>query len=218
MAKIQEQRPRAAVYIDGFNLYYPVRDMNENHLKWCNFKSLSGLLCEENGHDLVKVVFCTAIQKHNSEAAARHKLLNAAQLAVGTEILEGHYVWDDDRDKHTEKQSDINVALSLVLDGIDDVYDWAYLVSADSDQAATARFFRERLPEKSLAIVAPPNRTPPSKAKPYADLSFTILKSQIENSLFPQYVPNGERFVVRPMAYDPPAHWLPPKDRPKRVR
>src|SRR5829696_5166464 len=39
-----------------------------------------------------------------------------------------------------------------------DVFDHAYLVTADSDQAATARMFSERFQAKKLTAVCPPGR------------------------------------------------------------
>lgn len=221
MEETQEAEPpqRAAVYIDGFNLYHPIREMNEPHLKWCNLWRLSELLCAPKKLQLQKVVFCTAMPLHNVESLGRHRVFNNAQIACGVVVIEGHYIYNDDLGRYSEKQSDINVALSVIVDGVDDIYDWAFIISADSDQAATARVFKERFPHKSLAVVAPPDRRPPDKTMPYADLSFSITKIQIEQTLLPNFVSTKEgRFVRRPVEYDPPPGWLAPDDRPKRKR
>lgn len=210
---------RAAVYIDGFNLYHPIKEMGENHLKWCNLWRLSELLCEPNNLTLTKVVLCTAMQIHRPETLGRHRTFNNAQIANGVVVIEGHYIYSDDLGRHTEKQSDINVALSLILDGLDNVYDRAFLISADSDQAATARTFKERLPDKTLAIVAPPDRHPPEKAVSYSGIGFSIKKEQIESSLLPAYVKGVDGGLFRrPAEYDPPEGWLSPDQRPKRKR
>nr|WP_093570381.1 NYN domain-containing protein [Methylobacterium sp. 174MFSha1.1] len=216
----EETEPlRAAVYIDGFNLYHPVREMGEPFLKWCNLWRLSELLCAPQALSLRRVVFCTAMPLHKPDSLARHRLFNNAQVASGVDVIEGHYIYNDEIGRYSEKQSDINVALSLIIDGTDDLYDWAYLVSADSDQAATARVFKERFPQKKLAVVAPPNRKPPDKTMPYADLHFSISRDQIERTLLPNFVPTKDgRFVRRPAEYDPPNWWLPPDQRPKRKR
>ncbi|MBZ9927762.1 MULTISPECIES: NYN domain-containing protein [unclassified Mesorhizobium] len=210
---------RAAAYIDGFNLYHPIREMSEPFLKWCNLWRLSELLCAPHDLALQKVVLCTAMQMHRADTIGRHRTFNNAQIASGVQVIEGHYIFNEELGRHSEKQSDINVALSLIMDGIDDIYDWAFLVSADSDQAATARVFKERFKEKRLVVVAPPNRSPPDKANAYADLTFTISKDQIERSLLPQLVPSlGGGFIRRPKEYDPPDWWMPPDKRPKRNR
>lgn len=53
---------------------------------------------------------------------------------------------------------DVNVAINLISDAHLDVFDVAYLLSAVSDQAATAKLFKSRFPEKTLVSVAPPGR------------------------------------------------------------
>ncbi len=50
---------RAALYIDGFNLYHPIHDKGESHLKWANLWMLGEIFCRPNALNLVKVVFCT---------------------------------------------------------------------------------------------------------------------------------------------------------------
>lgn len=212
--------PRAGVYIDGFNLYHSIHSWNEPYLKWCDLWALSEILCAPNGHRVEKVVLCTAYPKHQDDGTCRrHQSFCNAQRAVGVTVIEGHYIYDSDAKKYTEKQSDINVALSLICDMTDKAVDCAYLLSADSDQSATARVFRERFPAKWLATVAPPDRRPPEKSAPFANVKFSIKRTQIEDVLLPGYVPNPDGgFVRRPQEYDPPQGWLPPSQRPKRKR
>lgn len=133
-------------------------------------------------------------------------------------IVKGHFVFNDEIGRHSEKQSDINVALELIVDAMDGLYDWAYLVSADSDQAATARVLKEKFPDKKLAIAATLNRRPPEKALPYSDLAFTIRKEDVEACLLPQYVQGRSGMIRRPSNYDPPDWWRPPGQRPTRKR
>lgn len=219
MSLFQDPAPqnRAAVYIDGFNLYHPVHEFGEPFMKWCNLWRLSEAMCAPKGLFLQKVVFCTALPDHDMDKHARHVSFNSAQIACGVTVMKGHYVYAPDLGKYTEKQSDINVALTLILDGVDDIYDWAFLVSADSDQAATARVFKERFPTKKLVAVAPPNRDPPHKSRPYVESAFTLKKEQIEAAIMPAMVPSLKGgFVRRPDVYAPPDWWVHPDDRPTK--
>lgn len=122
-----------------------------------------------------------------------------------------------DGEKWNEKQTDINVALSLILDGLDDVYDMAMLLSADSDQGATAKWFSERLgpQNKRLLAIAPPNRSVPDKVKPYAFKSFSLSRDLVERCIMGPTVQGKSGLIVRPSEYDPPAGWVHPDDRPK---
>lgn len=213
---VDDQAQRAAVYIDGFNLYHPIREMNENFLKWNSLWKLSENLAITGGYRLVKVVFCTAVPSHLPHSRDRHNIFNRAQEAQGVVIIKGHHVFDETAKKHSEKQSDINVAVELLFDGEDDVYDVAYLISADSDQAATARKFVERLGPrgKTLISVAPPNRRPPEKMRPYAQKAFSLSKHDIETTVMDAFeLGTSGRPIRRPPAYDPPDWWIHPKNR-----
>jgi len=209
------KKRRAALYVDGFNLYHPIRESGQNHLKWACLWMLGEMLATGENCQLVKVVFCTAMPLHLPESLARHQLFNAAQIARGVDVVKGHHV--PVGDGYSEKQSDINVALSLICDGEDDVYDVAFLLSADSDQIATARFFRNRLAPKGKSLFAaiPPSKTVPVEYKslgvPKRQISFVML----ERCVMPAQVQGKTGLINRPAEYEPPQGWVHPADRPK---
>lgn len=209
-------RGRGAVYIDGFNLYHPIKESKLEHLKWSNLWSLSKLLCESENLDLVKSVLCTALPKHLPDSHDRHVKFNAAQVANGVTVIKGHYVPENGGERYSEKQSDINVSLALMLDGIDDLYDVAFLVSADSDQVATARFFKDRLTPtgKRMFAVIPFTKTYPPD---YVGLGIErrdITIDMIEACLMPDRVQGKVGFIHRPHQYKLPDNWVAPADRP----
>jgi hypothetical protein len=209
---------KAAFYIDGFNLYYPIKESGRPYLKWSCLKTLGEKLCATYNLELVKVVFCTAVPKHLPDSAARHNKFNAAQAARGVIVLKGHHVPEPDRGGYSEKQSDINVALSLICDGIDDLYDVAFLMSADSDQVATARFFVDRLRPlgKHLIATIPFSKTYPSDYKALGVPGIEITADLIEECVMPVSVQGKTGYpIYRPTEYDPPAGWIHPNDRPK---
>ena len=53
---------RAAVYIDGFNLYYSISDLRQNHLKWINLRKLAEIIIPRRSEALVKVAFFYGVQ------------------------------------------------------------------------------------------------------------------------------------------------------------
>ncbi|MGC5798880.1 NYN domain-containing protein [Sphingomonas sp. NFX23] len=204
---------RAAIYIDGFNLYYPIHESGMHQLKWTNLWKLGELICEPHNATLVKAVFCTALPKHYPDKHGRHVTFNAAQRANGVTVILGHHLYDGER--WNEKQTDINVALSLIVDGLEDVYDVAILVSADSDQAATAKMFAEKLKGKKLLAVSPPERPVSDKVKPYVWKSFTLGLPLLERCVMNAPVMGKTGLINRPKEYDPPADWVHPDDRAK---
>ncbi|WP_156001011.1 MULTISPECIES: hypothetical protein [unclassified Sphingopyxis] len=118
---------------------------------------------------------------------------------------------------YSEKQSDINVALSVICDGEDDVYDGAFLLSADSDQVATAKFFKARLEEKGKRLFAaiPPGQTYPPDYKGLGVPRRNISLPMIERCVMGAQVEGANGLINRPPEYDPPADWVHPDDRPK---
>lgn len=212
---------RAAVYIDGFNFYHALDDLGTTHLKWVDLWRLSTVLVGPK-QQLTRVVWCSAPPK-DPQRLIRHRRYRAALQATGVEYVEGHFVQDEIKCVHCgkyhykplEKQGDINVAIELIADGFADVYDIAYLVSADSDQAATSRLFRQRLANaakpKRLVTVAPPGRTHSHMVLQKADGKRAIYPQTVEACVFGGFVkvPGGKP-IVRPTEYDPPLNWVRP--------
>lgn len=202
---------RAAIYIDGFNLYHRIHDSGQRHLKWLDLHRLGRLICSKHTTSLVKVGFFTAVPDAPPDVMARHNTYNTALRAVGVDIVDGHHVVDPDSGKRTEKQSDINLALHLIRDAHDGVYDCAYILSSDSDQAATARMLKDWFPEKYLVGVSPPSNKVPDKLKTYADAHFELAMIDLERCVFDDpLIGRSGKPIPRPLAYNPPKKWIRP--------
>ena len=218
---------RAAFYYDGFNLYHAINDLGESYLKWCNLWELAERLIPKQTEELVKVVFCTAFYPGDERKRWRHQQYLNALENVGVTTVKGHYVHEVSACSHcrktwkqpTEKETDINVALSLIMDAQDDVFDRAYLVTADSDQAATARLFKDRFPQKQLITVAPPGRNFSVDIARYTGGNrLAITKDHLDWTVFPAIVMRGTNpSGRRPREYDPPEWWVHPRDRAPSV-
>ena len=217
-------KTRAAFYIDGFNLYHAIADLKEPFLKWVNLWELAATLIPRQSEELMRVVFCTAYYPGDEQRRWRYaEYLKALDIA-GVECSFGHYMHEPVQcrecgaawQKPTEKQTDINIALSLYHDAFANVFDKAYLVTADSDQAATARFLKTNFPEKKLVSVAPPMRPFSRNILAHATSRQQITREAIERCLFPGIVMgDGKPAARRPREYAPPQNWVHPRDRPK---
>jgi len=210
-------RKRAAFYIDGLNLYHAVLGFKEPHLKWLNLKLLAQNLVP-NSEVVKRVVWCSAIRTTNRAQAKRHALYQKALEAVGVETRMGHFITSIDGCNSCghrwvmsiEKQSDVNLALSIAADAEDNLFDICYLVTGDGDQAATARYLKERFPKKKIVLVAPPRRMPNKHISKYCDGVIQISQDHIEASLFgvavsPKTWPwQKPSLIMRPSLYEPP--------------
>ena len=212
---------RSALYVDGFNLYHAVADLEAQFLKWCNLWRLGEIIIPSTSEKLVKVVFCSAYYPGDSQKRWRHDQYMNALRNVGVECVLGHYIheeWSCRKCSHvwekpTEKASDMNLGLSLITDAHANVFDKAYLLTADSDQAATARFLRETVEGKSLITVAPPGRNFSANIEKFSEGRIAITRENLERSVFPQIVmgKDGNPPGRRPREYDPPADWVIPE-------
>lgn len=210
-------RPRAAFYYDGFNLYHAVDSYRRPYLKWLDLKALSRALTPKS-EAVKRIVWCSAFRPAQKAKLKRHEDYRKALEGQGVICRMGHFVHSTDRcnacghswQLSVEKQGDVNLALSIAADAEDDLFDVCYLVTADGDHAATARYLKQRFPKKKLVLVTPPGRYHNPHIERLADACIEIELIHLEASLLPQMARYKGRFlrppekVARPEIYDPP--------------
>ena len=116
------------VYIDGYNFYYSISKRNQPELLelgWCDFCALSDILVSSAfpGARVGAVKYFTApvrdLEINAGEAQRQQLWLDA--LRWGSKgnvcIIEGYYAQHDDKPR-VEKQTDTNLAISIVRDAI----------------------------------------------------------------------------------------------------
>ena len=210
-------RKRAAFYFDGFNLYHAVDAYKRPYLKWLNLKALARAIAPK-AEAVKRVVWCSAFRPQSKSKLNRHENYMRALQGQGVVCRMGHFVHATDNcnacghnwQLSIEKQGDVNLALSIAADAEDDQFDVCYLVTADGDHAATARYLKQRFPKKKLVLVTPPGRHHNRHIERLADACVEIELAHLEASLLPQMARYKERFlrkrevVERPVVYDPP--------------
>jgi hypothetical protein len=158
----------------------------------------------------------------------RHREYITALKHYNISVHQGHFIFDivDCRacrhtwEKPQEKETDVGIGLHVLDDAYQDVFDVAYLLTADSDQGATARMMKRRFPAKRLVSVVPPGMEASKAILSHTSHKLKITVEYLEDCLLPPYAlsgPEGRQVVVfrRPPAYEPPPGWLPPRLRRK---
>ena len=108
-------------------------------------------------------------------------------------------------DRETEKQTDINLALGCFSDALKDKFDWAYMLSADSDQASTFKFMKQYFPEKKMVTVVPPGHEHSTSIASLADGKRKLNMEDIEKCRFPSIIMRDGALPIRcPKVYDLP--------------
>ena len=92
--------------------------------------------------------------------------------------------------------TDVNIAVALLRDAMQDSFDTAIVISADSDLIGPIDTVLHSHPEKRVVIAFPPNRHS-AQLRHQATAVFTLGRSIIANSQFPARVIDANGFVLR---------------------
>ncbi|MEF3082728.1 NYN domain-containing protein [Luteimonas sp. SMYT11W] len=156
---------KVGFYVDGFNLFHAIEGLGDSRLKWLNLKALANSFLRP-GDSMECVKYFTAIQLHDQIKQQRHKQYLAALRAVGVEVVESNFkkakkfCFENDRYCmfREEKQTDVALATSYLLDVIEGKIDRLILVTADSDQIPAIRAILQRKPNFDRLLAPPPGR------------------------------------------------------------
>ncbi|GBR73623.1 hypothetical protein NO1_0965 [Candidatus Termititenax aidoneus] len=164
---------RVSFYIDGFNIYHRLKDYQRKTGKvynWLDYKKLCLSFLREK-ETLADLYFFTAVSDEFGEASvARHNKYITALEWQGVKIVSGYFskkkkkcrVENCDykgskyfRDRE-EKQTDVNIALQIIKDAIQNKYDKCFLLSGDNDFAPVLKTVMEVYPNKQVGLITPP--------------------------------------------------------------
>jgi uncharacterized LabA/DUF88 family protein len=217
------KKKRIRSFVDGFNLYHALDwfedGVNEDECrryrkyKWLSLTSLSKCYISPNSQELVGVEYFTTYATWNPMKYLRHRQYVMAQEAEGVHVTFGNF-----KDKyvqcqaacagtfllHQEKQTDVNIALSLVEHARTDSYDIALLISGDSDLIPAIQLVHKL--GKKVAAVVPLGRKAKEVQKACQKPWFKMTEEHLERCLLPDLLkhPSGA-WVVRPAEYNPDA-------------
>lgn len=210
------QPQRVIAYIDGFNLYFGLRDSGLRRYYWLNVKALAASLLKPY-QQLVQTKYFTArvsggrkgdpphvAAKLDAKARRQSLFLEALGTLADFRLFEGHYLgktvtcyrchgaWRT----HEEKMTDVCIATEMLTDAFTDGYDAALVVSGDSDLVPPIMAIRRLFPGKRIVVALPPARHS-AQLKRAAHASFVIGKAKLRASQFPEDVRKADGFILR---------------------
>jgi len=208
---------RAYIYIDGLNFYYGL--VKNTPYKWLNFLQLFTNILPRN-LKILKIKYFTTIVKAfpgDPQAPQRQRIfLRALQKVIDNlEIYYGSFLVNPRKRRlktplidsmgqtiiqaevlePEEKGSDVNLAVQLLNDAWLDLFDWAVVVSNDSDLAEALRLIKEQHGKKILLVPTFSKKGknlmkgPTSKLLKYADELRYIRESSLRKSQLPDVIP-----------------------------
>lgn len=159
---------RVVAYVDGFNLYFGLKSKAWRKYYWLDLPALAVSLLRPDQVLLGTHYFTSRIRPtaNNSHDLVRQNTYIDALECRGTRIHEGQFL---DKPRHCrhcganwleyeEKMTDVNIAVQMLSDAFDDVFDTALLISGDSDLTTPIQRVRSRFPTKRIIVVFPPDR------------------------------------------------------------
>ena len=204
-----DKKERIIVYIDGFNLYFGMKQAGFDNFKWLNIRALSESLLKP-GQEIVGIKYFTSRVSNNPDKQKRQSTYIEALETVGIKIYYGHYqrdaiecrrcnnVWAN----YNEKMTDVNIATQMLVDAYQDNYDMAMLISGDSDLVPPIKAIHDLFKQKRVFVAFPPKRYNNSVAL-VAKGSMTIGRKKLMDHQFPPEVIKPDGFVlVKPVDWN----------------
>ena len=197
---------RYSFYIDGFNMYYALQQRYP-HYKWIDYRKLAEQFVRAPD-TIAGVVYFSAFVRWKPDAVSRHETYIRALRHAGVEFVKGRFLnkvvqchlCHKHFKTHEEKQTDVNMALRVVADAVQDRFDRAVIVSADSDLIPAIRTVRRLAPEKEVGVLLPIGRTS-NELRTAADFVRMMKVRHLKRSQFP------ERFTVGKTTLQRPPQW-----------
>jgi uncharacterized LabA/DUF88 family protein len=194
---------RVVAYVDGYNLYYGLREKGWKWFYWLNIQSMVQNLLRPNQTLVSTKYFTTVIKRPPDRRKRQAVFLDALGTLDDFEVFYGHWLSNPvtchqcghTYDAYHEKMTDVNIAVELMSDAFQDHLDLALLVSADSDLVGPVKAIRALFPRKRVVIAFPPARYS-SALKDVADGYTRIARNLLSKSVFPDKVVTPDGFVL----------------------
>jgi uncharacterized LabA/DUF88 family protein len=193
---------RVKFYIDGFNLYFGMKESGWQRYYWLDVYKLAEILLPTNSL-LLNVNYFTSRVTDSTGKRKRQGDYLEALATTKTQIIYGEYRAEpytcyycvQERQIFKEKMTDVNIAVEMMADAFADTFDIAVLISGDSDLTPPTAKIRQLFPEKEIHVGFPPKRKSRDLVNA-AFRTFDIARMQLRDSQFPDEVTKADGYVL----------------------
>ncbi len=202
---------RVIFYVDGFNLYHGLHEKWGTRYLWLDLVAVARSL--RPASELIAVKYFTASVLNDPGAQSRQDTYIDALKAAHpheVQVTMGRYQQKTRVCRncgkpwvlYEEKETDVNIAVTLLADAVAREADSFIVISGDSDIAPAVRMARMLNPEAFFSAAFPPNRYS-AELKALMPASFHIGRAKIAQSLLPDAVPVASNSTI----LERPAKW-----------
>ena len=200
-------KERVVVYVDGMNLYHGVRSLGVPRYLWLDVRALSlSLLRPDQVLDRVKYYTSRFASDGEDVGMVQRQSthIKALESLACLEVVEGKFQskmgkcrrCGNEWQSYEEKMTDVNIAVEMVCDAEDDIFDAALLVSGDGDLTGPVSRVLSRHPEKRVVVAFPPKRRSDSLTGA-ASAYFHIRPRHLRNSQLPDRLHAVDGYPLR---------------------
>src|SRR5579872_5314912 len=134
-------KKRVITYVDGFNLYFGLRDSGWRRYYWLNVQRLTENILPPDSVLAGVKYFTARVTSPQDKRKRQNDYLEALQTVTACQMFFGKYqfqtvfcqnCYHEDRVPN-EKMTDVNIAVEMMTDAFEDRFDTAMLISGDSD-------------------------------------------------------------------------------------
>ena len=203
---VGQEPERVMVYVDGMNLYHGVRSTGVRYL-WLDVRALS-LSMLRPGQVLSGIKYYTSRFSSDGEddgmVRRQATYLDALDTFDDIEIIEGKFQRESNAcrkcghewQSYEEKMTDVNIAIGLITDAEDDLYDVAIVVSCDGDLTGPVEKVLSRHPDKFVLVALPPRRRSATLLQA-ASAHVDVGRNRFRNSQLPDQLISQNGYPLR---------------------
>ena len=204
---------KVAVYIDGFNLHYGLRDKGWSRFYWLDIYRLAeNLLRSDQELSVVRYFTAPLLSGGGNDGRVQSHTTYLEALATLSHLsIQRGYYTSKSQDCtncgktttiYEEKTTDVNIAVAMLTDAYDNLYDTAILVSADGDLVRPVVTILERFPTKRVVAAFPPCRHS-FHLRSEATASFIIGRRVVAKSQLPDSIVSQDGYTL-----SRPQNWI----------
>lgn len=194
---------RVIAYIDGFNLYFALKNKNWKRYYWLDLPALAQNLLKKDKQTLIATKYFTARVTSLEKAKRQTAFIDALRARGQTDI---HFGFHRHEQKFctrcqqyvaipTEKMTDVAIAVEMLNDAYQNAFDTAMLFGGDTDLVPSIQKIKKVFPDKRIVVAFPPDRVN-DDLRNVASAHFVIGRAIIAKSLLPQKVEQPSGFVL----------------------
>lgn len=195
---------RVIAYIDGFNLYFGLKSAGWKRLYWLNLQAMAQNLLKPQQELVFTKYFTSRVSYPPDKERRQSTFIEALETLNDLRIYYGHYQSNAQRCRKcghkvmipSEKMTDVNIAVEMMSDAYQNLFDVALLVSADSDLTAPVLAIKNLFPEKRVIVAFPPQRHS-AQLQRLAHGFLLIGRANLAKCVFPDKIQKADGFVLQ---------------------